>query len=491
MRETRLMSSPHLSKSRYLAGLHCDRRLWLRVHRPEEATPPGDAQRHIFRMGNEVGVAAHALFPGGVLVEATASDHVAALRQTRLLMADESVPAIFEAAFEHEGVRIRVDILERRGAGRRGGRWGLREVKSASKLKPARHRPDLALQKWVLEGSGVELDSAELVHVNGDFVLGSSEIDWSAYFCRVELIEELDETVMADVAARIVAMHRTLSAVAAPTRDPGSFCKKPYRCDYWDACTAAKPASWFIGQTGANAKRKAHMIEITESGQAWFSEQMADQLAVAAPPVWALDFEAIGSAIPLFEGTRPYRAIAFQWSLHRLAENGEVEHFEYLASGREDPRAGVARALIDVLGRDEAPVLAYSSYEKQCLTDMAAHVPELAEELEAIASRLVDLLPIVRRHAYHPDLLGSFSIKQVAPAFAPGVSYEDLSGVAGGMAALGAFSEIVKGELSNAEAERLRQELLLYCGRDTLALLELFRVLWRGRGPANSDSSRL
>ncbi len=475
------MPLPQLSKSRYLSALQCDRRLWLSVHRPEEGTSPGEAQLHIFRMGSEVGRGAHALFPGGVLIEATAADHAAALRQTRTLMADESVPAIFEAAFEHEGVRIRIDILERRSA----GRWGLREVKSSSRLKRAQHLPDLAVQKWVLDGGGVELDSAELVHVNGDFVLGPGEIDWSAYFCRVELIEELDGPAMDDVAQRIAAMHRTLAAGTAPTREPGPFCKKPHPCQYWDSCTVGKPPSWFVQQTGASAKRKARMIEITESAQPWFSEQLADQLGAAAPPVWALDFEAIAPAIPFFEGTQPYQALAFQWSLHRLGADGEVEHFEYLASGREDPRAGVARELVEVLERDDVPVLAYSSYEKKCLTDMAAHLPEWAEELEAIINRLVDLLPIVRGHAYHPELLGSFSIKKVAPVFAPGVDYEDLSGVADGMAALGAFAEIVKGELSSGDEDRLRGELLLYCGRDTLALLELFRALSRGLEPSD------
>lgn len=479
------MSLPHLSKSRYLSGLQCERRLWLSVHRPEEGTSPGEAQLQLFRMGSEVGRAAHALFPGGVLVEATVADHAAALGQTQLLMADESVPAIFEAAFEYEGVRIRIDILERRGGGSSGGRWGMREVKSSSKLKRAQHLPDLAVQKWVLDGSGVELDSAELVHVNGDFVLGPGEIDWSAYFCRVELIEELDGTAMDDVAERIGAMQRTLAAGVAPTREPGSFCKKPHPCHYWEACTVGKPPSWFVQQTGANAQRKARMIEITEAAQPWFSEQLADQLAAAAPPVWALDFEAIAPAIPFFEGTQPYQALTFQWSLHRLAADGEVEHFEYLANGREDPRAGVARALVEVLGRDAAPVLAYGSYEKQCLTDMAKCLPELAGELEAIITRLVDLLPIVRGHAYHPDLLGSFSIKKVAPAFAPGVGYEDLAGVADGMAAWGAFAKIVKGELSSADEDRLRGELLLYCGRDTLALLELFRALSRGLEPSD------
>jgi hypothetical protein len=42
-------------------------------------------------------------------------------------MADRVVPAIFEAAFEHAGIRVRVDVLERRPR----GYWGMYEVKSS------------------------------------------------------------------------------------------------------------------------------------------------------------------------------------------------------------------------------------------------------------------------------------------------------------------------------------------------------------------------
>ena len=58
-----------LSKSRYTAGLQCPRRLWLGRHRPDAAAEPDAARQAVFDMGHEVGVAAHALFPGGVLVD--------------------------------------------------------------------------------------------------------------------------------------------------------------------------------------------------------------------------------------------------------------------------------------------------------------------------------------------------------------------------------------------------------------------------------------
>lgn len=245
---------------------------------------------------------------------------------------------------------------------------------------------------------------------------------------------------------QIESMHRTLAETEAPVREPGAFCKKPYVCGYWEACSADKSASWKVAQTGANAKKKAHMIEVTESGVPWFSNQLAKALEVATPPVWALDFEALGPTIPFYSGTRPFEAMAFQWSLHRLSADETSEHFEFLADGRVDPRPEVARSLIEVLARDSAPILVYSPYEKTRLRDMARWVPELGEALDEIVARLVDLLPIVKAHAYHPDLLGSFSIKKVGPAFAPGVTYAGLDGIADGTSAMGAFARIVKRE---------------------------------------------
>src|SRR5579863_4954353 len=88
------LASQHLTKSRYIAGLQCLRRLWLRVNEPqpyEEALPgsPMDA-------GSEVGRKAHLLFPGGVLIDEEPWQHAQALARTAALMTNECVPAIFE-----------------------------------------------------------------------------------------------------------------------------------------------------------------------------------------------------------------------------------------------------------------------------------------------------------------------------------------------------------------------------------------------------------
>jgi hypothetical protein len=83
----------------------------------------------------------------------------------------------------------------------------------------------------------------------------------------------------------------------------------------------------------------------------------------------------------------------------------------------------------------------------------------------------------VRRHLYDPDFGFSFSIKQVAPALAPGVGWDDLDGIAEGTTASRAFAVLAAGQASAAEQERLRAALRSYCARDTLALAQVHRAL--------------
>ncbi len=134
-------ASQHLTKSRYIAGLQCPRRLWLVVHEPPpyEEPAPGSPMD----IGQEIGRKAHLLFPGGVLVADEPWQHAEAAARTAALMSDARVPAIFEAAFEYDGIRIRVDVLERLA----GGTWGLREVKSSAGLKD-HYLDDIALQVY-------------------------------------------------------------------------------------------------------------------------------------------------------------------------------------------------------------------------------------------------------------------------------------------------------------------------------------------------------
>src|ERR1041385_1724068 len=140
-----LAKAPRLSKSKFLSGLQCHKRLYLEIHQPALATKPDAATQAMFAMGTEVGELARTRFPGGVLVTAGYRQTEAALAQTAALIQDPTVPAIYEGAFLHGGVLIRADILERVPTedGRPCG-WRLMEVKSSTKVKDV-HLEDLAV----------------------------------------------------------------------------------------------------------------------------------------------------------------------------------------------------------------------------------------------------------------------------------------------------------------------------------------------------------
>ena len=483
-----------LSKSRYLAGCQCVRRVWLATRAPELGSEPDPARRAIFEMGFEVGRRAHALFPGGELVAHAAWQHADAVARTRELLADPRVPAIFEAAFEHAGVRIRTDVLERLP----GGRFGLREVKASTEVKPV-HVDDCAVQQLVLEGCGVRVASVELLHVNRDYERGERGIDWHAFFAREDLTRQVG-SALPRVRERVPRFHALLREPQAPAIEPSGHCFDPYDCEFWQHCTRAKPADWVfhLPRLGRRFEtlRAAGIERITEipdehalpalhariraalrSAQPRVEPGLARALREAGPPAHYLDFETASPAIPLFPGARPYEVTPFQWSLHTAGASGPLAHREFLADGERDPRRAFAETLVAALAGDTAPVIVYSPFESTQLGRLAARFPDLAPALTRIRGRLLDLLPVVRSHVYHPGFAFSFSIKAVAPALVPDLGWDDLGAIADGASAAAALTALAAGGLPADERAAVREALRRYCARDTLALARVHQAL--------------
>jgi hypothetical protein len=134
----------------------------------------------------------------------------------------------------------------------------------------------------------------------------------------------------------------------------------------------------------------------------------------------------------------------------------------------------MAKALVEAL-EDVDVVVAYNvAFEKSCLEMIAAAAPDQAQGIQTIASKLHDLLPVVRDHVYHQDFLGSFSLKAVLPALVPGLSHESIEVSEGQTASALLHRLLFLGEPQEAaEREALRRNLLDYCALDTLALVRL------------------
>jgi predicted RecB family nuclease len=136
-------------------------------------------------------------------------------------------------------------------------------------------------------------------------------------------------------------------------------------------------------------------------------------------------------------------------------------------------------------------IMVWSHFEANVIRDMSELFPDLSERLTTLLDRTVDLLHIVRDHVAHPDFRGSYSMKAVAPALAPEVTYGDLE-IADGSEASAAFYRMVADPTLAPQArDGLRQSLLKYCQRDTLALARVHQWLLQGVAAVPEDTASL
>ena len=83
-----------------------------------------------------------------------------------------------------------------------------------------------------------------------------------------------------------------------------------------------------------------------------------------------------------------------------------------------------------------------------------------------------------RKHYYVKEMQGSYSIKYVLPALfpnEPSLNYGSLEEVHNGTEASAAFARMAM--LPTQEQEKVRKNLLKYCGLDTLAMVRVWEKL--------------
>jgi len=476
---------PGLSKSRYLAGLQCPKRLWLSVHEPDAPElAPDDALQALFDTGHRVTEEARTRVPGGVLVDAPPWERSTLLAATQRAL-EGGADVLYEAAFSHRGVFVRADILERSGPG-----WNLIEVKSATSVKEE-HLPDAAIQRWVLEGAGLRVERVELMHLSRD----CRYPDLSNLFVREDVTEEIADA-LADV-PRGVRTLREMLAGPEPEMPIGPHCGSPHACAFASRCWAHVPehsvhSLYRLGQARAFALWNEGVAEIEdlprdffrsgvqqrqreaiETGEVVVAPGLGAALDTLVAPLAYLDFETIRPALPCWDGLRPFDQVPVQLSVHAEQADGALSHREWLAAPESDPREEMARRLLAFTEGAGSVVVYNAAFERSRILELRDRFPAMAPALEALSERLWDLLPVVRNHVYHRDLHGSFSIKAVLPALVPGAGYEGME-IADGGAASGALERVLFDRSLGDEARTsLRGALLAYCRQDTLAMVEL------------------
>ncbi len=486
-----------ISKSKYLAGLQCLKYFWYQINAREEIPQPDFVNQFIFNQGIQVGEYAKKLYPEGIDL-----GKIGGLKE-QLIKTFEILPErkpVFEASCSSGCVYCRVDVLVPADE----NKWDIIEVKSSTQLKEE-YINDVAFQKYCFEKAGVSIRKCYITYINNQYTK-RGDIDPKKLFKRTDITAEVEENLKG-IENRIEEMLKIARKENSPQVFIGRHCYEPYTCPLKDKCWGFLPDNHVFNLYGNKNKSlqlyREGILSIEDiPGKYDLSLKQQIQLECAKTkkpeinkkeilkfidklqcPLYFFDFETFSTAFPLYDGTKPYQRIPFQYSIHVLDSlSGEPKHYDFLAEGLDDPREKLLSNLKGQLGDKGSIVVYYEQFEKGVLKELAEAFPEYGKWVNSILLRIVDLYkPFGNFYYYHSSQKGSASVKSVLPAIT-NLSYDGME-IADGLAASVYFLyirgnySIEKNRPGREEVERIRKSLIKYCRMDTGGMIHILRAL--------------
>jgi hypothetical protein len=477
-----------LSKSRFLSGLQCPKRLYLETHGRDLATPPDAFQKRIFSNGHAVGQLARTRFPGGLLIEASFSEVSKALEQTQKAI-QEKASVIFEGAFCARDTFIRADVLERSGDS-----WNIIEVKSTCTIHDS-HLLDLAVQRFVIEQSGLPVSRTFLMHLNQE--------------CRFPHLENLfvQDDVTDRVKGKLPAIPATidsylaiLSSDSVPRTPVGPQCFHPYPCPFEAHCWQGvrRPSIFAIPRLHPSRARELiskgirsiHDIPadypLSETQGQYVRQLQRGQPAILWPaiqdllsrlqyPVHFLDLQTHMDTIPRLKGLRPFDQYPFMYGLHILDESKRLASAGYLHSDSSDPRPHLAQSLCNEIGSEGSIVVYNGAQQRRIVKNLAWDVSPFRGDLLSMFDRIFELLPVFQNFYFDPRFAGSLSFEDIYPILLPDLSPSSLV-IRDSAEAQLAWERLILTE-NEEEKGPLVQALKVFGSQTSLALFRVCQLL--------------
>ena len=467
--------------------------LWYHYNRKDEIPPVDPAAQTIFDQGIQVGLLAQRLFPGSIKLERNVSPQKHAEQSTIAL---SSRKPLFEAGFIAGNAYALADILNPAD----GNAWDLIEVKSSTKVKDE-YYPDVAFQKHVYEGAGLKIRRCYLMHINNQYVR-KGDLDPARLFTTVDITDSVKQ-LQPSIPEAIERMLAVIGQGKMPDIKIGPHCDDPHECSLKEICWKFVPEQDSVFILSRDKKlafslwdRKILMItdipdgtrltdnqriqvNVHRSGTPYIDSAAVKQFLDGLEyPLYFLDFETIDPAIPLFDSSRPFEKIVFQYSLFIIAKEGDApQHHAFLSKSRNDPRPEVLKQLSGLLGQKGSIVAYNASFEMGALKGACEASPSYQGWLDNLKSRFIDLyVPFRSFGYYHPDQQGSASIKAVLPALT-GKAYAGLDITDGAMASREYFRVTFADNVPAEDRERIYAGLEKYCDLDTQGMMDIVKKL--------------
>lgn len=482
--------STRFSRQSFLNAIACPRLGWFsRLATPPVELSPGQgtlAERFLAEEQRNVHGRARSLFPEAAMV--TRQAYEAACWQTQDLMDLASTTAVLEAAFGTSTCRARADILAREGES-----WHLYEVKAQTHL--TNEAVDQMAFIWmVLDEAGVQLSRASMVLVARDYRAGSPDRE----LFHLEDVTTPTAARAGEFARMLPPLNVETRRAEPPTPHLMAHCR---HCPLFRSCFGADlkhpvfelphvtPSQLeTMLEMGYRAitdvpdrtllkERQTAVWESVRNNRIVLTGDLNAELNAITWPTHYLDFETVGTALPLLPDYAPFEQMPFLYSVRVCDKPGSLQaHRAYLAPHDRDGSREMTERLLQDLG-NEGSIVIYSQYQARVIRGLARRHADLSEALNRLRGRLVDFESIIRHSVYHPEFHGATSLRAVVSALVSGLSYIDLE-IEDAQTASAAFAFLMRGDYYSAtRAPLVRRDLYSYCARDTFALVRLHQAL--------------
>lgn len=451
-----------LSKSNFMNFLDCPCHLWLEKMHKELVPPTDAATQRLFDQGNLVDEKARELFPNGVTVQGFNFD---GWKNTQRALATNAT-VLYQPTIVVDDFSCRADVLVRSGDG-----WDLHEVKMSTGISDG-HYNDASFQKMCFDKAGVTINKVFLTYINREYVRHGA-IDAKQLFIDEDISKQVQKR-QASVAELALQAKQVFGWGSVLRPEHVSTCKDPYMCEWIKAWTDTLPederAALFAGVSLPPDKEVAP-LHIDKPA-------IKEELERFEYPLYFFDYETHASALPSFDGYRPYQQIPFQFSVYVIEYPGAtpVTH-DFLAKNFVDPVPELLEAFKEVMGSSGTVISWYAPFEKARNEEMALAHPEYAELLQSVNERTYDLMMIFKLGLYvDPRFGGSNSLKKVMPVLVPDLSYDNLAIHEGGTASA-SWAIVTDPTMSQEQRDQLYTDMIEYCRLDVYGMVKIVDVL--------------
>ena len=492
-----------ISKSEFMMFLKHPAWLWLKKFDKSKIPIPDEDLQARFDEGTLFEEYAEKLFPNAVKLGYKnegifSGTKYYALPELTKKEFEKGTKVLMQGRVEVDNLTSIFDVLERVGE----NIFDLYEIKSSTSVKPE-HIPDLAFQTIVLEKAGLSIRNLYVLHVNNEY-LRDGAIDPKKLSKKTNVTEDVRSSI-SETLENMERAFEVISKKEMPDISP-RFLKQGSLEEWLETLTLIKgnlprysiyklaritpQKIGLLEDMGVGliseiphdfelSEGQERQVEATRSGEQEIDrEEIKEFLDSFKFPLHFFDYETLSGVIPVFDGTRPYQQVPFQYSLHIQDEPGaNLEHKEYLHTENSNPVLPLLKQLKEDMGGRGSVISWSKKFEMKRNEEMALMYPEYAKFLEDINDRMVDLMdPFSKGWFVDKDFFGSASLKAVLPVLAPELSYKELEVSHGGMAQRVWMDTIFKGKNLETKNE-IMEHLKKYCTLDTYAMYVIYKKL--------------